>query len=190
MEWTETQKVKVFQHILEPTQGVYRFVIHADLAKMQESIDQAPVDEDKGYGWVESRVLADQVEQFMFPFVGFDTPFNLVTSVCTDGWHRPVFDLDFERDSLDFAESGHTFYVESGGSRRQVKIRHNAGRAINTAAFNSTNHLHLYSDEPMLFTEYQELLGNIPGEDARKYADNVARRGFGALRPPWIKKGE
>ena len=180
---------RTFQKVLEPAPGVVRFVINADLDLMQQFIDQAPFDEEKGYNWAESKVLASQVRQVMYPFVGFDQPFNLVTSLCDDGWHRPVFDLDFEPDQLEFNENGEFAWLKRNGGRSALSFKHGDG-PINAAAYNSTNHLHVYTDEPMLFTEYMELLAGVPGEDARKYHANCQRRGFGALRPPWIHKGE
>ena len=115
--------------------------------------------------------------------------FNLVLSLCTDGCHRPVVDLDFPKDKLSFKDDSSLsrvlMYVDDGrGGRQQIIFK---GAVV---VFPSTNFAHLYTDVPMTFSEYTDLLGEIPGEDASAYRTNTVNAGFGALRPPWVKKGD
>lgn len=132
-----------------------------------------------------------QTETRLWVPEGADDDFNLVLSLCSDGLHRPVFDLDFPKDQMAFdlkpPTSGlaHRAYIIHQGSRTEFKFP--SGQIW---VFDSTNHCHVYSSAPMMWEDYTELLAGVPGEDARKFLRNVTSKGYGGLRPPWVRKQE
>jgi hypothetical protein len=94
-----------------------------------------------------------------------DDEFNLVLSLCTDGKHRTLIDVDETTyDKPPFRLTGSQLYGAS--------------------VVPSTSHWHVYHHHGVtLQTQIKYLDGN------EKYADHVKRAGFAALRPPWIHKG-
>lgn len=171
--------------IVCPEPGVKRLVMKRDLVAAQRAVIKGDGD------YIFQMELEEKIEQRMWVPTGpDDNDYNLVLSLCTDGLHRPVFDLDFERDQLQFQTDKNTrtqcrAYVTHDGSR--TELRFPSGESY---VFDSTNHCHLYIQRPSLFTEYLAYLEMVPGDDGYKYMSNVRRRGFGALRPPWVKKEE
>jgi hypothetical protein len=161
--------------------GWQRFVAKTELV----SVEVTDVEEG-GYSDVVTRRLEENIEFKLFVPETVDDDYNLVLSLCTDGAHRPVLDLDFGKDALQFKPGSETtrFYVTDGGSRSEVTV---PGVGV---VVPSTNHCHLYTDVPLSFRAYVELLQQVPGDDARKYASNVSVQGFGSARPPWIRKGD
>ena len=118
-----------------------------------------------------------------------DREYNLVFSLCTDGTHRPVMDIDYTPENFKFIKYEHRaprLQFRHKGSLSEVKLPGSG----NVVALPSTHFLHVYYDFPMSFDQYIVLLNSVPGEDARKYATNVYANGYGALRPPWVKKYE
>lgn len=168
-----------------PNKEHRRLVMKRDLEKADMIIRESQQKGDDGYGITVQR--EPETNTTLFVPAGPEDDFNLVSSLCTDGLHRPVLDLDFGKDELEFHLTGGPYgnraYVVHRGSRIEVKFPD--GDLIVT---DSTNNCHVWLQGGCLFSQYVELLGLVPGEDARKFATNVKNKGFGCLRAPWIKK--
>lgn len=103
--------------------------------------------------------------------------FNLVTSLCSDGLHRPLFDIDLPRD--DFVVDGKGFRI----ARTNIITFSSDTRYW---LLRSTHNFHLYVDKPFLYKMYKRSLLRYHSNLA--YTRNVEKIGFGSLRPPWVKK--
>lgn len=158
-----------------------RFVAFTDLTPNE--IEET---KDIGYKSVVTRRIEMQRDfKMWFPFIPGDE-YNLALSLCSDGCHRPVIDLDFDKKDLEFmpGEDRVRLFIVHQGSKLEVVV---PGKCV---VVPSTNHCHLYSDAKMSFDSYVNLLGEFPGDDVPKYRTNTMADGFGALRPPWVKKGD
>lgn len=94
-----------------------------------------------------------------------DEDFNLVLSLCTDGRHRTLVDLD--ATTCD-----------------SIPVRLSGSRLYGISVVPSTSHWHIYSHHGVTFEkQLKALVGN------EKYLDHTKCAGFASLRPPWIHKG-
>lgn len=94
-----------------------------------------------------------------------DEEFNLVLSLCTDGYHRTLIDVDqvtYHKSPLRLPGSG----------------------LYGTSAVPSTSHWHIYHHYGSSFQTQVEYLKDNP-----KYQGHTKRAGYAALRPPWVSKG-
>jgi hypothetical protein len=109
-----------------------------------------------------------------------DHPYNLVSSLCLDGYHRPALDLD------DYDNDGHgdTFdkidEVWAFGARNGVLV-----------PSSSSGHFHLYMPEPAL--TWREYVADLAALTRSKviqgsYLLASIERGQTLLRPPHILK--
>jgi hypothetical protein len=127
---------------------------------------------------------------------------NLVSSQCSDGFHRLVIDVDMDA-RVDWTEWGKSVLtchqpekeVESFFGSRKIKVpaQHFAhlldGQAWAVPSSHK-NHFHVYSDAPYTWGEYFELLKQLRQEkivDQRYYLYSI-ERGFTAVRKPWVRK--
>lgn len=94
-----------------------------------------------------------------------DEEFNLVLSLCTDGKHRVLIDVDRP-------------------TYAQPPLRLPGSSLYGTSAVPSTSHWHIYHHYGATFSAQ---LDSLAGNDG--YLANVKRAGFAALRPPWVYKG-
>lgn len=95
-----------------------------------------------------------------------DDDFNLVLSLCTDGMHRPLVDVD-------------EFTYEYSTKERLPGTKMFARSVVP-----STSHWHVYHHYGVDFNRQLKLL-----DSNASYKDNVQRAGFASLRPPWVSKG-
>jgi hypothetical protein len=114
--------------------------------------------------------------------------FDLVLSLCDDGSHRPLYDLDVPYESADWSVSsyGLTLTTTFRGSRFQVKLK----EPNCTVSRSSSGNIHVWSNRRVNFADYCHSLAEIPLESARMYKEMVVLNGYGALRAPWCKKEE
>lgn len=100
---------------------------------------------------------------------------NLVGSLCRDGFHRPVLDLDFHiEDSGDNPLAGFGLT----GPYRLV-------------ASSTPGHWHLLTDQPMTWSEHTELLNRLLAADliSQLYYDLCLGMGQSVVqRPGWLKR--
>lgn len=94
-----------------------------------------------------------------------DDDYNLVLSLCTDGQHRTLIDVDD---------------VEYG----KPPLKLPGSELFATSVVPSTSHWHVYMHHGVSMRIQLKYL-----EDNPKYLENVKKTGFASLRPPWISKG-
>lgn len=155
-----------------------RFVQKVDL----EWVSGADKDGSYAHSWENRQEMA------MFDYKeGGD--FNIVTSLCTDGYHRPIFDLDMPNLDRPPGSSDTGFRTREGC----IDFHYQGGRTVlrpggNIRIVKSTNNYHAYSSQAMTFSEYCDYLTQVPGKAAANYLEAVKMKGYGCARPPWIKK--
>ena len=168
-------KQQFWEEVIEISPVIRRYVGKRELLTREQIVQLGGYEQQK-------KKLTEEITGMFIP-LGPDDDFNLVYSLCTDGMHRPVFDLDYPKEQLTFGGNNKLYIVE-GGSRHEFKT------PGNLIVVDSTTHCHAYCQTPVFFTEYLEYLAELPGEDAQKFRHNVERMGYGGLRPPWIVKKE
>ena len=95
-----------------------------------------------------------------------DEDFNLVLSLCTDGKHRPLIDVD------------------QPTCPAPLKVLRLPGSGLyGTSVVPSTSHWHIYHHYGTGFTAQLDFLKDNPD-----YLANVQRAGYASLRPPWVFK--
>lgn len=104
-------------------------------------------------------------------------PYNLVSSLCTDGRHRPALDIDCANDPFEAdAIAGIVSDLTGGGT---VDI------------LESTHHYHFYvEDRDYSWDAYQRLLDDLVDAGVLEvgYVSASIARGQTLLRPPHIRK--
>lgn len=120
--------------------------------------------------------------------------FNLVLSLCSDGFHRPLLDIDYPYRHLTWRRmkfgSGCDWlqtYIAINGENREFRIPLAAVGETGILKSSSGN-THAILAQRCTFEKYSDLLGKVPGADAAKFAHVTRTMGFGSLRMPWCHK--
>jgi hypothetical protein len=86
---------------------------------------------------------------------------NLVSSLCVDGKHRPLYDFDGPAN----------------------------GRFVAILPSSTSGHYHAYGDEPLTWDQWRDALGSPKtGASDENWRKHSLRRGQAFLRTPWTKK--
>ena len=131
---------------------------------------------------------------------------NLVSSQCTDGFHRLVLDVDMEA-RVEWTEWGKSVLITHKPDGKFKAYSYFSGEeqeftvpgADEVVLLDGTawalpsshkGHFHVYSNAPYTWGEYRELLNKLQKKkiiDQRYYWYSV-ERGFTAVRKPWVRK--
>ena len=166
-------------------------VIGPDIRRFVAQVDLTParteeVETEDRYGKGIKQVQIDAGKKFrMFEPSHPEQDFNIVLSLCTDGTHRPLFDLDYPLSDMNTSERRgrtQTYLIFEGSNKLILDLQGT------TVMVPSTSHRHAYNNMALSFEEYVKLLKKLPGKDAENYRYCVESQGYGGLRPPWVKK--
>jgi hypothetical protein len=125
---------------------------------------------------------------------------NLVSSQCTDGFHRLCIDVDRKCEVLvsDFADAiivvqpYNSEKYEKGKWERTPRPTRPVALSGNLFKVDSSavDHCHVYSDHPYTWGEYAQVLKQLgmAGVIQKSYYLYSVERGFTAVRKPWVRK--
>lgn len=176
--------------------GTRRFVAYRPGLDAGDWSPETPIEEQIPFSTSDG-ILLDEDDETAEPATDLriwlpesvDEEFNLVLSLCSDGFHRPVLDLDFPYVETEWRRAGQKLrtYIRHGGSQVEFSIPL-PDEGETGILKSSRGHIHVFMGKRYTFQGYQGLLGTVPGEDAAKFAAVTGVIGYGSLRAPWITK--